>query len=79
MAGEATKAELAVEHVLRAILTDGRKAYLMGFGSEAFRLLTEAQAERLGEDPEAFRDRFWRQCRPERVVTASDGDDDRRG
>lgn len=74
MAAEATKAELAVEHVLRAILDDGRKAYLLGLGTETFRLLTDAHAERLGEDAEAFRDRFWRRCRPERVVTAPSED-----
>lgn len=72
---EPTKAELAVEQVLRAIMSDGRKAYLLGFGSESFRLLTEAHAERVGEDAEAFRERFWRQCRPERVVVAQEDED----
>lgn len=72
---EATKAELAVEHVLRAIMSDGRKAYLLGLGSECFRLLTDAHAERVGEDADAFRDRFWRQCRPERVVVEQEGED----
>ena len=70
MSSEPTKAELAVEHTLRAIMNDGRKAYLIGWGSEAFRLLTDAQADRLGEDADAFRERFW--SRPERVTTAED-------
>ena len=74
MTSEPTKAELAVEHVLRAIRDDGRKAYLLGMGTETFRRLTDAHAERVGEDPEAFRERFWRQCRPERVVSVSDGE-----
>lgn len=65
-----TKAEEAVIYTLRAILTDGRKAYLMGWGTEAFKRLTDAEAERLGEDPEAYRERFWADCRPERVVAA---------
>lgn len=62
-----TKAEHAVIATLRAILSDGRKAYLMGWGTEAFSRLTDAEAERLGEDPDAYRERFWRDCRPERV------------
>lgn len=70
-AEDMTKSELAVQHVLRAIHQDGRVAYLLGFGSESFRLLTEAHAETIGEDAEAFSKRFWAQCRPERVVVDS--------
>lgn len=72
MGAEPTKAERAVEHVLRAIRDDGRKAYLLGYGTETFRLLTDAHAERFGEDPDAFRESFWKQCRPERVVVSDD-------
>lgn len=67
-----TKADIAVEHVLRAIRNDGRKAYLMGAGTQCFALLTEAAAERQGIDTEKFRDQFWSQCRPERVVVSED-------
>ena len=69
---EPTKAEEAVQHVLRAIMDDGRKAYLMGWGTETFRLLTAAHAERIGEDREMFAKRFWSQCHPEKVVVAED-------
>lgn len=62
-----TKAEEAVQHLLRAIIDDGRKAYLLGWGTETFRLLTAAHAERIGEDPEVFAERFWSQCHPEKV------------
>lgn len=72
MGAAPTKAELAVAHTLRAIREDGRKAYLLGYGTETFRLLTDAHAERFGEDPDAFRENFWKQCRPERVVTPSE-------
>jgi hypothetical protein len=64
----ATKAEIAVAHVLRAIRDDGRKAYLMGLGTQTFTLLTEAYAEANGLDPQQYRDEFWAQCSPERVV-----------
>lgn len=64
----ATKAETAVAHVLNAIRDDGRKAYLMGIGTQTFTLLTEAYAESNGLDPQKFREDFWAQCSPERVV-----------
>ena len=67
----ATKSEIAVAHVLKAIRDDGRKAYLMGHGTQTFALLTEAYAEANGLDPEEFRKTFWAQCNPERVVTAA--------
>lgn len=66
----ATKAETAVAHVLRAIRDDGRKAYLMGLGTQTFTLLTSAHAEANGLDPQQFRDEFWSQCSPEKVVRA---------
>ena len=67
----ATKAEIAVAHVLNAIRDDGRKAYLMGLGTQTFTLLTEAHAEANGLDPQKFREEFWLQCSPERVVRAA--------
>jgi hypothetical protein len=66
-----TKAEIAVAHVLNAIRDDGRKAYLIGLGTQTFTLLTEAYAEANGLDPEEFRKNFWAQCNPERVVTTA--------
>lgn len=66
----ATKAEIAVAHVLNAIRDDGRKAYLMGLGTQTFTLLTEAYAEAKGLDAQQYRDDFWSQCNPERVVRA---------
>lgn len=64
------KADIAVAHTLKAIREDGRKAYLMGLGTQTFTLLTEAYAEANGLDSKQFRENFWEQCRPERVVTA---------
>jgi hypothetical protein len=69
-AAEMTAAEEAVNHVLNVIYTDGRVAYLLGFGTESFSLLTAAHAETIGEDVEVFRKRFWAGCRPERVAYA---------
>lgn len=66
----ATKAEAAVAHVLNAIRDDGRKAYLMGLGTQTFTALTEAYAEANGLDAAEFREKFWAQCSPERVVRA---------
>lgn len=58
------KAEKAVAYLIRRIRDDGETAWLLGFGSEAFRLLTDAHAEVTGQDPEAFRRELWTQCRP---------------
>lgn len=66
-----TKAEEAVWTVLKAIQADGRKAYLLGLGTQSFTALTDAHAESIGADAESFRSEFWSQCRPERVVPAS--------
>lgn len=71
MASEPSKADLAVAHVLRAIRGDGRKAYLFGFGSQSFELLTAAYAEANGLDVEQYRREFWAECRPERVVSTT--------
>ncbi|MBN7804865.1 hypothetical protein JZX86_05740 [Agrobacterium rosae] len=66
----ATKAEIAVAHVLNAIRDDGRKAYLMGLGTQTFTLLTEAYAEANGLNAQQYRDEFWAHCNPERVIRA---------
>ncbi len=65
-----TSADRAVMHVLDCIRRDGRLAYLMGYGSQSWELLTAARAEQLGEDVEAFRKRWWADCNPEAVRTA---------
>lgn len=70
-AGDVTASERAVRHVLRAIRNDGRLAYLLGYGSESFALLTAAFAETNGEDVEEFRDAFWKNCRPVRITEAA--------
>ena len=66
MSVELSSADRAVSAALSRIRTDGRIAYLMGFGTETFGLLTAAYAERTGEDVEKFRNDFWAQCTPER-------------
>lgn len=70
--GELSKAEIAVTTVLTAIKTDGRKAYLLGYGTASFEALTEAFAEARGLDVETFRREFWDGCHPVRVVVAED-------
>lgn len=67
MSAPLSKADQAVTHLLNAIRDDGRKAYLLGRGTQSFNLLTEAHCERTGEDLAAFREAFWTQCSPERV------------
>ncbi len=61
-----SSADRAVSAVLRRIREDGRIAYLMGFGSQTFELLTAAYAEHRGEDVDQFRKDFWALCSPER-------------
>lgn len=53
-----TSAEKAVAHILHRMRRDGRLAYLIGPGSEAFDLLTQAHAETMGEDLAQFRATF---------------------
>ena len=65
-----SKADIAVAHVLRAIRDDGRKAYLMGLGTQTFSVLTEAYAEANGLPVEQYRRDFWADCRPEKVRAA---------
>jgi len=67
-----SKAVLAIRKVLNAIQADGRKAYLLGYGTASFEALTEAYAEASGLDVEQYREEFWACCRPERVVIAED-------
>ena len=66
-----TKSEDAVWAVLKAIRDDGRKAWLLGPGTNSFELLTAAHAESIGVDVATFRKEFWSHCRPERVVSAT--------
>ena len=72
MASVSNKSEIAVSHVLRSLIDDGRKAYLFGFGTQAFSLLTEAYAETNALDLEGFRDEFWSKCKPEKVIVSDD-------
>lgn len=64
----------AVWAVLKAIRDDGRKAWLLGPGSNSFELLTAAHAEETGADVATFRREFWESCRPERVVVAPESE-----
>ncbi len=68
MSAPLTKADEAVNHILCQMQRDGRLAYLIGFGSQSFDLLTAAYAERTGEDVAAFRTSFHALLKPERVV-----------
>lgn len=61
-----SKADEAVAHVLRQMRNNGRLAYLMGWGSESFRLLTEAYAEANSLDVEKFREEFADSLTPEK-------------
>lgn len=63
-----TTAEKAVAHILHRMTRDGRLAYLLGEGSEAYELLTQAHAETLGEDVAEFRKTFGASLRYEEVV-----------
>lgn len=73
-APDMTPAELAVQAVLGRIRADGRLAYLMGYGSETFALLTYAHATLIGEDVEQFRKRFWTLCHPEKMRVVEEQD-----
>jgi hypothetical protein len=64
-----TKADQAVAHIIRQMQRDGRLAYLLGWGSQSFDLLTDAYAEANGLDVEKFRDEFISWLRPEKVIT----------
>jgi hypothetical protein len=64
-----TKADQAVAHIIRQMQRDGRLAYLLGWGSQSFNLLTDAYAEANGLDVEKFRDEFSSWLRPEKVIT----------
>ena len=65
---ERTPAEKAVAHVLHRMRRDGRLAYLLGEGSEAYDLLTAAHAETLGEDVTTFRKTYGATLRYEEVA-----------
>jgi hypothetical protein len=64
-------AEKAVLHLLRQVQYDGRLAYLIGLGSQSFDLLTQAEAERTGEDHAELKKRIWANCSPERITTTA--------
>lgn len=67
MGATLTKSEDAVNYLLWRLTQDVRLAYLLGYGTEAFRRLAEAQAERMGRDPEDYASEVWRACSPVRV------------
>lgn len=53
--GFSPTADKAVAHIIKRMKADGRLAYLLGYGSESFDLLTQAYAEANGLDVETFR------------------------
>ncbi|MBU6246502.1 MAG: hypothetical protein KGN77_02000 [Xanthomonadaceae bacterium] len=57
----------AVDYILGRIVDDGWVAYLLGAGTQVWRLLTEAHCARSGEDPDEYRRSLWAACRPIRV------------
>ena len=63
-----TGADRAVSHLLSQIRNDGRLAYLLGYGSQSFELLTQAYADRTGESVDEFRKQFWALCNPRRIT-----------
>lgn len=65
--GAPTKAEAAVTYMLRRIRSDGKLAFLLLY-TEAWERLTEAEAERLGEPVEKYRETFLDGIRTTRVI-----------
>lgn len=65
---ERTTAEKAVAHILHRMTRGERLAYLLGEGSEAYELLTQAHAEANGEDVAEFRKTFGASLRYEEVA-----------
>jgi hypothetical protein len=63
---ELSKADEAVAHIIRQMQRDGRLAYLMGWGSQSFALLTDAYAEKHGLDVEQFREELSSRLVPEK-------------
>jgi hypothetical protein len=56
-----------VYHMIERCREDGRLAYLMGPGSEAYALMTGAYAEMRTLDAEAFRAGYQRKLKMQRV------------
>lgn len=72
MSAPLTAADRAVTHLLRQMQGDGMLAYLIGYGSRSFEMLTEAYSERTGEDLETVRRETWANCAPVRIRMAED-------
>lgn len=62
-----TPSEKACFHIMRRMISDGRLAYLIGPGSEAYALLTEATAATAGESVDSFRADLEPLLKPKRV------------
>lgn len=63
-----TAADRAILHILRQMRADGRKAYLLGLGTESWRLLTAAYGELHGLTQEQASDELWPMMQPTRVL-----------
>jgi len=67
-----TKAEIAVEGIIKRIANDPRLAYLVGPMTQAYRDLTDAYAEIKGLDPDMFRQSFETGLQVQRLPARKD-------
>lgn len=78
-----TKSEQAVKHVLKILCDNPEVMYHMGWGTQSFALLTEAEAEHLGVDRREIESRIAANSSPRelnadsRLETILDLSDDR--
>lgn len=62
--GEGRCMTTAATYLLRRMQQDGRLAYLIGPGSQAYELLTQEAAQAAGQDPGSFRAALETKLRP---------------
>jgi hypothetical protein len=74
MSDDRTPAEQARFYVMGRIIRDPRICYLMGPGSEAYRLLTDVVGELRGEGGDAYRDYIGPTLQSEPVIERSQYD-----
>lgn len=74
MSGDRTAAEQACTHVMGRIIRDPRLAYMLGPGTETYRLLTDVVGEIRGEGGEAYRAYIEPHIRTEAVVSRAQYD-----
>jgi len=69
MNDDRTPAEAACLHVMGRIIRDPRLAYMLGPGSETYRILTDVVGDIRGEGGEAYRAYIGPDLRTEAVVS----------